>query len=286
MSGFSGQPTAPESRRPVHDINVNGIRSHSPDFDHVRAALLDRHNKLTNYLPDGKIQVRRQGTVNEQYAAMYIETICALAAAATMAFDRHWDPAGYALARPTLEAMVRMTNIYEFTEDDHDARVAAAEHDRLNLAEEWRKLLVRYAITEQDEKNLRSVLQFLNAAAHGKIDLIYGAWTGPEERSEDLPGGYHGSWFWAAMKIYAFAVLHASVIWWTTKGHEDRAHEAARSISTEDWNELIYVRNGLKTRIYFGEEGGLPKNERGEKREDPAGTRAARKLRERQQKRR
>ena len=270
----------------MHDINVNGIRSHSSDFDHVRTALLDRHNRLIKYLPDGAIQVRRQRTVNEQYAAMYIETICALAGTATMAFGRYWDAAGYALARPTLEAMVRMTNIYDLTEDNHDVRMAAAEHDHLNLAEEWRKLLGRYAIKEQEEKNLRSVLQFLNAVAHGKIDLIYGARTGPENRSENLPGGYHGSWFWVAMQIYSFAVLHASVIWWTTKGHEKRAGEAASAISTEDWTELIWIRNGLETRIYFGEDSGLLKNQRGEVREDPAEMRAARKLHNRQRGRR
>jgi hypothetical protein len=271
----------------VHDINVNGIRSHNPDFDLVRTALLDRHNKLTKYLPDGAIQVRRQLTVNEQYAAMYIETICALAGTATMAFGRRWDAAGYALARPTFEAMVRMTNIYDLTEDDHDARMAVAEHERLNLAEEWRKLLGRYAIKElEEEKNLRSVLQFLNAAAHGKIDLIYGAWAGPEERSEGLPGGYHGSWFWVAMQIYGFAVLHASVVWWKTKGHEKRAGEAANAIGTEDWTELFYTRNGLKTRIYVGEASGLLKNERGETHEDPAEIRAARKRHNRQRGRR
>ena len=267
----------------MRSINVNGIRSHSPDFDHVRAAVLDRHDKFMKYLPDGAIQVRRQETVDEQYAAMYIETICALAGTATTAFDRRWDAAGYALARPTLEAMVRMTNIYGLTEDDHDARKAAAEHDRLNLADEWRKLLARYAIKEQEDTNLNSVLQFLNAAAHGKIDLIYGAWTGPEERSENLPGGYHGSWFWGAIEIYSFAVLHAAVIWWTTKGHETRAHEAANAISTEDWSELTCIRNGVETRMYFGEEDGLLTNERGETREDLAAMRAARRLRERQQ---
>ena len=266
----------------MRSINVNGIRSHSPDFDHVRAALLERQEKLTKYLPDGAI--RRQGTVNKQYAAMYIETICALAGTATMAFRRHWDAAGYALARPTLEAMVRMTNIYELTEDDHDARMAAAEHDILNLAEEWRKLLARYA--KEQEKNRHSVLRFLNAAAHGKIELIYGAWTGPEDRSENLPGGYHGSWFWVAMQIYSFAVLHASVIWWTTKGREKRAHEAATAINTEDWSALTYSRNGLETRIYFGEENGLLKNERGETHEDPAEMRVARRLQERRQRRR
>ena len=120
---------------------------------------------------------------------------------------------------------------------------------------------------------MNSVLQFLNAAAHGKIDLIYGAWTGPEERSENLPGGYHGSWFWGAMEIYSFAVLHAAVIWWTTKGHETRAHEAANAISTEDWSELTCIRNGLETRMYFGEEDGLLTNERGETREDLAAMR-------------
>ena len=266
----------------MHAINVNGIRSHSPDFDLVRTALLDRHNKLAKYLPDVPIHVRRQRTVNEQYAAMYIETICALAGTATMAFGRRWDAAGYALARPTFEAMVRMTNIYDLTEDDYDARMAATEHDCLNLAEEWRKLLGGYAIKEPEKKNLHSVLQFLNAAAHGKIELIYGAWTGPEDRSEDLPRGYHGSWFWVAMQIYSFAVLHASVIWWSTKGHEKRASEAANAIGTEDWTELICTRNGLETRIYFGEESGLLKNERGEAREDPAEIRAARRRYNRQ----
>ena len=270
----------------MHDINVNGIRSFSPGFEHVRTALLDRHNRLTKHLPDGAIRVRRQRTVNEQYAAMYIETICALAGTATTAFSRRWDAAGYALARPTLEAMVRMTNIYDLTEDNQDARLAAAEHDHLNLAEEWRKLLGRYAINEQDEKNLRSVLQFLNAAAHGKIDLIYGAWTGPEDRSENLPGGYHGSWFWVAMQIYSFAVLHASVVWWTTNGHEKRAGEAANAISTEDWTKLIWIRKGLEIRIYFGEESDLLKNQRGEVREDPAEMRAARKLHNRRRGRR
>ena len=156
--------------------------------------------------------------------------------------------------------------------------MAAAEHERHNLAEEWRKLLGRYGVREQDEKNLRSVLQFLNAASHGKIDLVYGAWTGPEDRSENLPGGYHGSWFWVAMQIYSFAVLHASVIWWTTKGHEKRADEAANAINAVGSTELICTRNGLETRIYFGEAGGLLKNEHGEIREDPAEMRAARRL--------
>ena len=237
-------------------------------------------------MPDGAIQPRRQGTVNEQYAAMYIETICALAGTATMAFAKRWDAAGYALARPTLEAMVRMTNIYDSADDDHDAQMAATEHDQLTLESELRNLLVRYAIDEQEDKNLRSVLQFLNAATHGKIDLIYGAWTGPQDRSENLPGGYHGSWFWAAMKIYSFAVLHAAVIWWSTKGHERRASEAANAISAEDWREVTYTRDGLPVRIYFGKVSGLLKNERGETRENPAETRAARKLHERRRKRR
>ena len=282
MSRVHRSRRCPKRDGAVHDINVNGIRSHSPDFDLVRTTLLDRHDKLTKYLPDASIQVRRQCTVNEQYAATYIETICALAGTATMAFGRHWDAAGYALARPTLEAMVRMTNIYDLTEDGHDARMAAAEHDRLNLAEEWRKLLGRYAIKEQEEKNLRSVLQFLNAAAHGKIDLIYGARTGRENRSEKLPGGYHGSWFWVAMQIYSFAVLHASVVWWITKGHERRAGEAADAINTVGSTELIGTRNGLQTRIYLGEAGGLLKDERDEAREDPAEMRAARRLHNRQ----
>ena len=131
----------------MRSINVNGIRSHSPGFDHVRAAVLDRHDKFMKYLPDGAIQVRRQGTVDEQYAAMYIETICALAGTATTAFDRRWDAAGYALARPTLEAMVRMTNIYGLTEDDpRCAEGRRRARTRLNLADEWRKLLARYAI--------------------------------------------------------------------------------------------------------------------------------------------
>ena len=55
--------------------------------------------------------------------------------------------------------------------------------------------------------------------------------------------------------------------------------------SRVNWSELTYNRNGLETRIYFGEENGLLKNERGEPREDPAEMRAARKLRERQQRR-
>ena len=262
----------------MHDINVNGIRSHSPDFNLVRAALLDRHKELTKYLPDSSIQARRQCTVNEQFAAMYVETICALAGTATMAFGKHWDAAGYALARPTFEAMVRMTKIYDLTEDGHDARMAAAEHDRFDLAAEWRKLLGRYAVREQKEKNLRSVLKFLNAAAHGKIDLIYGAWTGPENR----PEGYHGSWFWASMQIYSFAVLHASAVWWSTKGHQERADEAASAIKTMGSIELLYTRNGLETRIYLGEAGGLLKDERGDTREDPAEIRAARRLHNRQ----
>ena len=160
----------PERDGPVHDINVNGIRSHSPDFDLVETALLDRHNKLAKYLPDGAIQVRRQRTVNEQYPAMYIETICALTGAATMAFGRHWDAAGYALARPTLEAMVRMTKIYNLAEDDHDVQMAATEHDHLNLAAEWRRLLCRYEIKEREEKNLRAILQCLRLAHHSSID--------------------------------------------------------------------------------------------------------------------
>ena len=126
----------------------------------------------------------------------------------------------------------------------------------------------------------------VKAASHGKIDLIYGAWTGPQDRSEKLPGGYHGSWFWVAMEIYSFAILHAAVIWWSTKGHERRAHEAANAINAEGWREVTCTRNGLQVRVYFGEVSGLLMNERGETRENPAETRAARRLRERRQKRR
>ena len=48
------------------------------------------------------------------------------------------------------QSETEQANFLGGTDDDRDARMAVAEHHRLNLEGEWRKLLARHAIDEQE----------------------------------------------------------------------------------------------------------------------------------------
>ena len=177
----------------------------------------------------------------EVYAGSYTLIIVNHATVMAYAFRHGWYASGFALARPTLEALLKQALLTAYRGDDAGwqeliGRRVKIDHNSLkDLARDgWPDL-------RQQWENLAPVL---NDFVHGGKGQVL---SNPID--EDGWPVYPGEWFWIAMLIATFSMLATSGWFWAHIKDEERARAVLKDLSSEDWGSITTARNSQTVRI-------------------------------------
>ena len=98
----------------------------------VKQAALDRYNRLARHAPHGRLTRGRSVSAREKYAGSY--TVIIVNHTVTMANAFHSDryASGFALARPTLEALMKQALLTAYEGDDDGWQKLVAQNTRVN----------------------------------------------------------------------------------------------------------------------------------------------------------
>lgn len=226
----------------MYEIKTADRPTNHKEFCIVKDAALERYRRLARHVPNGRMTRRRDAPAREKYAGSYTPIIAGHASTMAYAFHSDLYASGFALARPTLEALLKQALLTAYREDD----------DR------WRKIVTKR--TKVSRQSLEDM-----SARTGWADLSH-RWTElAPVLGEFVHGGtgqllnnpinedglptYPGDWFWSAMFIATFSMLATSGWFWAHLKDEERARAVMSDMATEDWDTARTTRNGQTIRI-------------------------------------
>ena len=158
------------------------------------------------------------------------------------AFQHDRYASGFALARPTLEALLKQVQLTAYSSDDDgwkkiiDRKVEVTPKALRELAtkEGWPDLSRRWA----------SLQPVLNDFVHGGVGQLRG--NPLDERGWPT---YPADWFWTTMFVATFSMVSTSCWFWAHIGVEERAKAALDDFTVEDWRIATTMRNSQTIRV-------------------------------------
>ena len=226
-----------------YEINASELNTSSREFPIVRDALLARYDRLFDaHVPDGRLRRERDATEQQAIAGSYTQIITSHTQTIAGAFKSALYASGFALLRPTVEAMLKQGMLADF-EGDGDG---------------WKKIpnkplrIRRVHIQKMERRSGCSDIlpwwstskPLLNDFVHGGIGQLAG-----NPIDDDGRPRYPGEWFWAAMLITTLCMLITSGWFWAHVGNEEHAYRVLNATTGENWVAVTEVRNGQPIRI-------------------------------------
>ncbi|MXY25823.1 MAG: hypothetical protein F4Y45_15060 [Acidobacteria bacterium] len=225
----------------MYEIDVSASATDSREFGIIKDAVLDRYRRLSRHAPREDAQYRRDAPPREVAASAYTPIITSHTQVVTSAFRSELFASGFALVRPTLEALLKQSMVGAYEGDDDG----------------WKRIVgSRLRITRKSLKEL--------ATSRGWPDLST-LWVGLSPWLNDFVHGGHGQllsnstqsreptypadWFWTAMFVSTVAMLATSAWFWAHVGHDERWQPILDDMRSEDWGTLTIGRNGQIVRI-------------------------------------
>ena len=226
----------------MYEIRTADRSTDHREFHIVKRAALDRYDRLARHAPHGPLIRRRSVSVREKYAGSYTAIIVNHAATMAHAFHSDRYASGFALARPTLEALLKQVLLTAYEGDDDgwqklvDRRISVNRHSLKELATRsgWPDL-------SQWWTDLAPVLN----------DFVHGGKGQLTSNPVDENGWpiYPGDWYWTAMLVATIAMLATCGWFWAHVGDEDRTQSVLADLSSEDWGTVTVARNGQTIQI-------------------------------------
>ena len=226
----------------MYEIRVADRPTNHREFHIVKQAALDRYNRLARHAPHGRLTRGCSAEARETHAGSYTAIIISHAVTMAHAFYSNRYASGFALTRPTLEALLKQALLTAYKGDDSG----------------WQKLVgKKHKVSIRDLKDLASsngwpdlsqwwvsLTPVLSDFVHGGKGQLLG-----NPIDEDGWPVYPGDWFWTAMFVATVSVLATSGWFWAHIKDEERAKAVMADLSAEDWGTITTVRSGQTIRI-------------------------------------
>ena len=220
----------------MYEIDVSGSATDGPEFGIIKDAVLDRYRRLLRHAPRGSLQYKRDAPQRESAASAYTPIITSHAQVVAGAFESRLYASGFALVRPTLEALLKQSMVGAYDSDDDG----------------WKRIVARrLRVTRKGLKELASrqgwpdmgplwagLSPWLNDFVHGGHGQLI------SNSPQSLEPSYPADWFWTAMFVSTVAMLSTSAWFWAHLGHDERWKPILDDMGSEDWGTLTDGRNG------------------------------------------
>ena len=227
----------------MYEIKLATLETDSRDFLLARRAVLDRYNRLfAEHTPDGPLTRGRDAPQRECVASSYTAIVMSHTQTVAGAFNSGLYASGFALVRPTLEALLKQAMLGEYKGDDDG----------------WKKIPdQRIRVTRGHLKQLESrsgcsdILPWWENLKPVLNDFVHGGRGQLTSNPIDANGWprYPGAWFWSSMLIATMSALVTSGWFWAHIGHQERCQRILDAVTTEDWRALTLIHNGQHVRI-------------------------------------
>ena len=226
----------------MYEIRTADRPTDHKEFCIVKEAALDRYRRLARHVPKGRMIRRRDAPEREKHAGSY--SVIIASHASTMAYAFHSDlyASGFALARPTLEALLKQALLTAYREDDDRWRKIVTK--RINVSRKSLKDMATRTGWEDLSQRWTEFAPVLGDFVHGGTGQLIN-----NPINEDGRPTYPGDWFWSAMFIATFSMLVTSGWFWAHIKDEERAKAVMADMATEDWDTITTTRNGQTIRI-------------------------------------
>ena len=227
----------------MHEINIAAIETDDPDFPIARDAALDRYTRLyEEHGPDGRIIRRRSAEQRELVASAYTAIILSHTQTVAGAFNSGLYASGFALLRPTLEALLKQHMLGDYAGSGDGWKSIPDRKIRVTIA----------GLTDVAARSGCTVIVPLwKDLAPGLNDFVHGGrgqLTSNPINDIGWPQ-YPGAWFWSAAQTITMSALGTSAWFWAHVGYEERCQAILDTVTNEDWDSLMIVRNGLSVKI-------------------------------------
>ena len=102
----------------MYEIVVTDSATESREFGIIKEAVLDRYRRLSRHAARGALQYRRDAPQRETVASAYTPIITSHTQVVAGTFESGLYASGFALVRPTLEALLKQSMIGACEGDD------------------------------------------------------------------------------------------------------------------------------------------------------------------------
>ena len=226
-----------------YEVNASALDTSSREFPIVRDALLHRYDRFFDeHVPDGRLLRERDATEQQAIAGSYTRIITNHTQTVAGAFKSELYASGFALLRPTVEALLKQGMLADYQGDGDGWKEIPKKPLRITRAH----------LRQMEERSGCSdilpwwseIKPLLNDFVHGGIGQLAG---NPIDNKGHTR--YPCAWFWVAMLITTMCMLVTSGWFWAHIGREERAERVLNAIAEENWRTITQVRNGLPVRI-------------------------------------
>ena len=226
----------------MYEIKTADRPTNHKEFHIVKQAALDRYNRLARHAPHGRLTRGRSVSAREKYAGSYTTIIVNHAVTMAHAFHSDRYASGFALARPTLEALMKQVLLTAYEGDDDGWQKLVAQNTKVN----------RHSLKDlADRTRWPDLSQWWAGLTPVLNDFVHGGKGQLLGNPIDEDGGpvYPGDWFWTAMLVATISMLATSGWFWAHIKDEERAKAVMADLSAEDWGTITTARNGQTIQI-------------------------------------
>ena len=227
----------------MYEIDVAAIETDDRNFHIGKEAILDRYKRIfAQHSPGGQLVRLRDVPQRMAVAGSYTPIVLSHTQTAAGAFRSGLYASGFALVRPTLEALFKQYMLDEYDGDDDRWKKIPNRKVNVNLSS-LRELSTRSGCPDITPfwKDLSPVL---NDFVHGGKGQL----TSNPINDQGWPQ-YPGAWFWTSMLVITICALATSGWFWAHIGHEESCQAILDTLAGEDWGTLTVMRNGQQVRI-------------------------------------
>ena len=205
--------------------------------------MLARYDRLfKRHSPCGRHARLRDATQRELVAGSYTPIILCHTQTVASAFNSGLYASGFALVRPTLEALFKQNMLGEYQGGDDGWKSIPDRRCRVTPAT-IREFAAR--------RGYPDALPLWNNLSPVLNDFVHGGRGQLTSNPIDEQGWpqYPGSWFWSSMQVVTMSALVTSGWFWGHIGDQERCRAIMDAVTGEDWGSITVKRNGQNVRI-------------------------------------
>ena len=228
----------------MDEINVVGLKTDSPEFPAVRKAAFQRYQRLRDgHVPHGTLTRGPETSPRERAASQYTLVIVQHADVAARAFREGAYAPGFALARPTLEALLKQFMLYDF-DGDAPKKWRSIPDRKLKVdLNHLTRLVKQHPVLADVIWVWKTVSPVFNDFVHGGTGQLV---SNPIDKVSEPQ--YRVEWYLSTILLYTIAVLCTSSWFWRHLGDVERCEAIGQAIASEDWGNLR-VHDGRSVRV-------------------------------------